>query len=69
MHLPQIRAFRYGSALDESAPAVRVGQSGVAEAVEDVVFDFDGRDGAVEEGADEFLGAGLGWWGLVNMGW
>ena len=66
MHLPQIGAFGQGGALDESAPAVRVGQPGVADAVEDVVFDFDGGDGAVEEAAHQFLRAGLGWGGSVS---
>ena len=68
MYLAQIRPFRQRGALDEFAPAVRVGKSGVADAFEDVVFDFYGGYGAIEEAADEFLGAGLSSCVLASSG-
>ena len=61
LHVAEIGAVVGGRGLDEFAPALRVRDSGVAEAVEELVFGLDGDDGTVEEVVDCFLRGCDGW--------
>lgn len=61
LQLTQVLALARRGALDEALPGVRVGEAGVGDAVEDVVFGLDGDDGAV--------GAGVEVLGFVLLGW
>ena len=60
LQLAEVVTLAGGGALDEPLPRVRVREAGVDDAVEDVVFGFDGDDGAV--------GAGLEVVGSVLLG-
>lgn len=59
MEVLKIRAFAGRSVLNELLPAISVSEAGLADALEDVVFGFDGGDLdiAVHEAMHELLAA------------